>query len=45
MSMFSKLTGLALKALDKSGTTNQPKAPARKTGVRSALPHVNMLAK
>ncbi|MDO2934345.1 hypothetical protein Q2T94_08540 [Paeniglutamicibacter sulfureus] len=35
MSMFSKLTGLALKALDKSGTTNQPKAPARKTGVRS----------
>jgi hypothetical protein len=35
MSMFSKLTGLALKALDKSGTTNQPKNAGQKTGVRS----------
>ena len=30
MSMFSKLTGLALKALDKSGTTNQPKNAGQK---------------
>lgn len=30
MSMFSKLTGLALKALDKSGTTNQPQNAGQK---------------
>lgn len=30
MSMFAKLTGLALKALDKSGTTNQPKNVGQK---------------
>ena len=30
MSMFSKLTGLALKALDKSGTPNQPRNAGQK---------------